>query len=155
MPEKRNILDVLSEDYNIDIENLSDHNKAIEAVGNCMSRYGMIAVNKLIIAVKYEFIAKLRFNKLFTRPEVTKFKIAGYTKTELEQVANGEDVGRVVGDEFYVENDNLLYIRTIDSEGKETKIKIEDNFIIIFNQFDEWEIFKNQAAANKYYDVNM
>lgn len=155
MPEKRNILAVLSEDYNLDIENLDDHNMVLNTIGECMSRYAIINNNRLMIAVRYEYICKIRFNRLFTREQVTKFKIADYTKTEKEKIANGEDVGKITGDEFSVESDDLLYVKSVDSEGNVKLTKIEDGYIIIFNQYDEWEVFKDINSANKYYDVQI
>lgn len=155
MPEKRNILAVLSEDYNLDIENLDDHNMVLSTIGECMSRYAIINNNRLMIAVRYEYICKIRFNRLFTREQVTKFKIADFTKTEKEKIANGEDVGKITGDEFSVESDDLLYVKSVDDEGNVKLTKIEDGYIIIFNQYDEWEIFKGINSANKYYDVQI
>lgn len=155
MPEKRNILAVLSEDHNLDIENLDDHNTVLTTIGDCMSRYAIINNNRLMIAVRYEYICKIRFNRLFTREQVTKFKIADFTKTEKEKIANGEDVGKITGDEFSVESDDLLYVKSVDDGGNVKLTKIEDGYIIIFNQYDEWEIFKDINSANKYYDVQI
>lgn len=155
MPEKRDILEVLTTEFELDVTNLDDHNKVITVIGEIMSRYGIISNKQLLFAVKYETICKFRFAKLFTREAIIRYNIAGYTKTELQKINSGEKVGRIIGDKFEADENNYLYVVTF-KDGKETnRVQLTDGNILIFNTFDEWEIFETIDDAKQYYDVQL